>query len=65
MAIEVISRKHSTATKIVVCSNCGSELRYTNADTREETRTDYTGGKDIYRYIDCPDCHKSINVGYA
>lgn len=63
MAIEVISRHHPSATKTVVCKNCGAELRYTNADTREETRTDYTGGRDIYKIIDCPDCKKAITVG--
>lgn len=63
--IEVISRRHSSASKTVVCANCGAELRYTNADTTEETQTDYTGGKDTYRIIKCPECGKRINVGWA
>jgi DNA-directed RNA polymerase subunit RPC12/RpoP len=65
MAIEVINKNHLSATKTVICKNCGAELRYTNADTRNETRTDYTGGKDTYKYIDCPECRHSINVGFA
>jgi uncharacterized protein with PIN domain len=62
MAIEVISRKHPSATKVVVCRNCGAELRYTESDTKKKTVTDYTGSKDIYKIIECPECSGSIYV---
>ncbi len=63
MAVTVISRKHPSATKRVICMNCGAELEYTKSDTRTKVSTDYTGGKDTYRYLDCPECRNAINVG--
>lgn len=62
MAIEVLGRKHPSATKVVVCKNCGAELRYTNSDKREHKTTDYTGCVDVYPVIDCPDCGKMVYV---
>lgn len=62
MAIEVISRRHPSAIKIVVCRNCGAELQYTNADVRVHTTTDYTGCKETDKVINCPDCRRIVMV---
>lgn len=61
MAVEVIGESDK-AKKETTCSNCAAILRYTLADTKTETRTDYGGGSDTYRVLECPKCHKKIDV---
>jgi hypothetical protein len=62
MAIEVIGKDES-AKKKTTCRNCASVLVYTDADTQRETRTDYTGGSDIYKMLICPECKNKIYLG--
>jgi len=45
------------------CYKCKSVLEYTFQETREETHTDYTGGRDTYRGFDCPVCQSFVSVG--
>ncbi|AGJ71556.1 hypothetical protein Lw1_gp149 [Escherichia phage Lw1] len=48
--------------KEVICRKCETLLSYDATDVREETHTDYTGGRDTYRMITCPICHNKIVV---
>lgn len=48
--------------KEVNCRKCDSRLSYVATDVREETLTDYTGGRDTYRMITCPVCGNKVNV---
>ena len=66
MAIKIIDEKPSpNVANEIICTNCGVKLEYVPADTREETRTDYTGGSDTYRVLDCPKCKKKLTVGFC
>jgi hypothetical protein len=58
--IEVIGKDTSIA-KTTVCRNCASVLRYLPMDVRKEYKTDYTGGRDYYDFIQCP-CGKLVTV---
>lgn len=62
MAIKVISRRHPSAVKQVICKNCGAELEYTDADTKKTVVSDYLGDKETFRSISCPECNKTISV---
>ena len=46
--------------KEVVCHNCASCLQYTPSEEKKDYSTDYTGGKDYFRYIKCPSCNKKV-----
>ena len=61
MAIKIIG-EDSRAVKIATCKNCAAVLEYTHADTKTETRIDYTGGSDTYRFFDCPKCGETVTV---
>ena len=53
--ITIITRKE-VPTRIIACSNCGSELKYTNGDLYQDT--DYPNGYNyLYNYyFYCPVC---------
>lgn len=47
------------------CRHCASMLEYTRSDIQERTDTDYTGSKDIVKFIPCPKCgHQVVVRGY-
>lgn len=48
--------------KKVTCSNCSSILEYLPVDVIESIHTDYSGCKDLYKFINCPACSKDVNV---
>lgn len=50
--------------KRVICKKCGCTLQYVPNDVRTYTTSDYTGGKDTYRYIGCAKCRAKVHVGY-
>ena len=63
MAIKVINpQPHPSVVKQAICRNCGAMLEYTPNDVREDYSSDYTGGRDYYRYIPCPQCNKQVHV---
>ena len=62
MTILVVGKATDKA-KRCTCRNCGSILEYFPIDTYKETRTDYTGAKDTYTYLNCPTCSHNILVG--
>lgn len=62
MVTVVNKNPDKSVVKQIVCRNCGSTLEYVPRDVTEYTATDYTGGRDIVRYIHCPECNKDVYV---
>lgn len=64
--VTVVSKvPHQSVVKETVCRNCGSTLQYVPRDIKERTVSDYTGDREIVRYIDCPECNDRVTVkGY-
>lgn len=61
--IKVIkSEPHPSVVKQVLCRNCGATLEYAPADVKQDYSTDYTGGRDYYKYIKCPSCNNKAHV---
>lgn len=58
MAVKVIS----WSKKEVTCYSCKSVLEYIYSDTREMRYTDYGGGSELCRGIDCPVCKSFVEV---
>lgn len=65
MVTVVSTVPHPSVVKEVVCRNCGATLNYVPKDIKERIEGDYTGGRDVYRYIECPPCGNQVSVkGY-
>lgn len=66
MAITVVKKEpHPSVVKEIICKNCGCTLQYTPNDELRDYHSDYTGGRDYYSYIDCPECaNRVITKGY-
>lgn len=65
MVTVVSTQPHPSVVKEVICRNCGSTLQYVPRDIKERTVSDYTGDREIVRYIDCPTCSHQVTVkGY-
>lgn len=64
--VTVVSRiPHQSVVKETICRNCGSTLQYVPRDIKERIEGDYTGGRDVYHYIECPECGDNVTVkGY-
>jgi ribosomal protein S27E len=61
--VTVVSREpHRSVVREVICRHCGSTLQYVPNDVKEDYTSDYTGGKDYYNYIQCPNCNKHVTV---
>lgn len=61
--VTVVSRVPAKeVVKQVVCRSCGCTLEYVPNDIKEDYDTDYTGSKDYYRYIKCPDCGHEVRI---
>ena len=61
--ITVLSKQpHHSVLKEVVCRNCGCTLQYVPRDIKERIDVDYTGGRDIVNFIDCPECNTHVIV---
>lgn len=54
----------ASVVKRKVCWNCGATLEYVPAEVQNGVDCDYTGGRDIYRFIECPNCKEEVRVGY-
>jgi RNase P subunit RPR2 len=54
--------KDESAVKRKTCFNCASVLEYTPSDVKERTVSDYTGSKDLVRYVICPNCNCNVSV---
>lgn len=52
----------ASVVKEVICRNCGVKLSYVPNDVKSEVHTDYGGGRDTYKHIDCPNCNKKVTV---
>lgn len=46
----------------VTCRNCAAELEYTPHEVKKEWVSDYGGGRDEYKHIQCPQCGKKVTV---
>ena len=65
MVTVVSTVPHQSVVKETVCKNCGSTLQYVPRDIKERTVSDYTGDREIVRYIECPVCaHQATVKGY-
>lgn len=62
MVTVVSTVPHPSVEKEVICKGCGATLKYVPNDIKEKVSRDYTGGSDIYHYIQCPPCGKEIYV---
>jgi ribosomal protein S27E len=61
--VTVVNRiPDQSVVKRVVCRSCGCTLEYVPKDVQEDYDTDYTGGKDMYKYIKCPECVHQVRV---
>lgn len=48
--------------KPATCRECGAGLTYMPGDVQRGTSTDYGGGKEHYKYIQCPACASKVIV---
>jgi len=63
MTIKIINDvPAASVVKRRICGNCGVTLEYTPNDVQKKTETDYTGCKDVYRFIPCPKCSDILYV---
>lgn len=54
----------SSVVKEVACRKCGWTLSYVPLDIKQDYSTDYTGDKDYFNYINCPNtsCNNQVKV---
>lgn len=62
MVTVVSTVPHPSVVKEAICRNCGATLNYVPNDIKEDYSTDYTGGKDYYKYIQCPPCGNKVHI---
>jgi uncharacterized protein with PIN domain len=62
MVTVVSTQPHASVVKDTICKNCGSALQYVPRDIKERVVSDYTGSKDVIRFIDCPVCTHQLTV---
>lgn len=61
--MRVISKDpHRSIVKEKICANCGATLEYVPKDVKTKIISDYTGSKETWRYITCPECSEQIGV---
>jgi hypothetical protein len=46
----------------VTCRNCASVLQYTRSEVQSQMQTDYGGGKELYKFITCPQCGQKVTA---
>lgn len=59
MVVEVVGQSEEEKRRRT-CKNCGAILSYYRADVKVGKDADYTGDKDEYHYIDCPQCKERL-----
>lgn len=65
MVTVVNKQPHASVVKETICRNCGVTLQYVPRDIKERIETDYGGGRDLIKYIECPECNDRVTVkGY-
>lgn len=62
MVTVVSTQPHPSVVKEIICRNCGSTLQYVPRDVKEKYVSDYTGDKDLVRYIECPTCSHHVGI---
>lgn len=48
--------------KRCTCRKCAAIVEYVPNEVQEDYSTDYTGSKDYYKYIQCPNCSNKIHI---
>lgn len=48
--------------KSATCRECNAVLSYLPNEVKEDYSTDYTGGRDYYKFITCPCCSSKVIV---
>lgn len=46
--------------KIITHSECGAVIKYFESEVKSEWKSDYGGGSDLYHYLICPNCGKTM-----
>lgn len=59
--IKVVGNDPSVV-KQVTCKHCGSILEYMPCDIEEGATRAWRGGRDLYHYIECPQCKNHVSV---
>ncbi len=63
MAFVIDPKPQKEAVKEAICrSGCGAKLGYVANDIKADYDSDYTGSKDYYNYVDCPQCHSQVRI---
>ena len=63
MAFVIDPKPQKDAVKEVVHkAGCGALIGYVKNDILEDYDSDYTGSKDYYKFIRCPQCGGQIRV---
>lgn len=61
--VDIVNKEpHESVIKEVICRKCGVTLRYVPIEVKEDYTSDYTGGKDYFKYIACPNCENQVRV---
>lgn len=58
--VVTIIKKAKKPPKKATCGNCGTVCGYLDSDVKEYNGTDYGGGPDGKKWIDCADCGEQI-----
>lgn len=53
--VKIVGRDES-AVKRITCRKCATILEYTLSEVKEQHGTDYSGGPDGRKWVDCPNC---------
>ena len=62
MVTVVDSVPSKSVVKEVVFKKCGVTLQYVPNDVKRDYTSDYTGDRDYFNYITCPNCSKKVVV---
>jgi len=63
MPVIIDPKPQKSVMKEVVCyAGCGALIGYVPNDRKDGVDVDYTGGRDHYYYVSCPQCNKEIRV---
>jgi RNase P subunit RPR2 len=44
------------------CKNCAAILQYTRSEIQSQSLSDYGGGRELYKFITCPQCGQKVTV---
>jgi len=59
--VQIIGEDNSLK-KRTTCGNCASILEYTKSEVQEMNVSDYVGGSDLVKFLNCPKCGNKVHV---